>query len=261
MINQPLASIHPDAVIGPGVEIGPFVFIDKNVEIGEGTRIAANATILEGSRIGKFCNIFPGAVIGAIPQDLKFKGEQTLAIIGDHTTIRECVTVNRGTVAKGKTIVGSHCLLMAYSHVAHDCMIGDYVIIANASQLAGEVEIDNYAILGGGTLIHQFTKVGKHVMIQGGCKVTKDVPPFVTAGRDPLTYAGINSIGLRRRGYSNEQISEIHDAYRIIYQDKLNTSNALSRITETIPASAEREEIVQFIKGSSRGIIKGYFEE
>ena len=261
MINNPLASIHPDAIIGPNVEIGPFVFIDKNVEIGEGTKIAANTTILEGSRIGAFCNIFPGAVIGAIPQDLKFRGEESLAVIGDHTTIRECVTVNRGTVAKGRTVIGSHCLLMAYSHVAHDCVIGDHVIIANACQLAGEVEIDNHAILGGGTLIHQFTRIGKHVMIQGGCKVTKDVPPFVTAGRDPLTFAGINSIGLRRRGYSNEQISLIHDVYKLIYQEKLNTTNALMKIEETIPATAERDEMVSFIRASARGIIKGYFEE
>jgi UDP-N-acetylglucosamine acyltransferase len=261
MINQPLASVHPDAIVGPNVEIGPFVFIDKNVEIGEGTKIAANATILEGSRIGRHCNIFPGAVIGAIPQDLKFRGEETLAIIGDHTTIRECVTVNRGTVAKGQTVVGSHCLLMAYSHVAHDCVVGDHVIMANSCQLAGEVEIEEHAILGGGTLVHQFTKIGKHVMIQGGCKVTKDVPPYVTAGRDPLSFAGINSIGLRRRGFSNETIAEIHNAYRIIYQEKLNTTNALAKIEETIPASAERDELVGFVRSSSRGIIKGYFEE
>jgi UDP-N-acetylglucosamine acyltransferase len=261
MSTQPLASIHPEAKIGEGVEIGPFVFIDKNVEIGDGTKIAANATILEGSRIGKNCRIFPGAVVGAIPQDLKFRGEESLAIVGDNTTLRECVTVNRGTVAKGKTVVGSNCLLMAYAHVAHDCIIGDHVIIANACQLAGEVEIDHHAILGGGTLIHQFTKIGKHVMIQGGCKVTKDVPPFVTAGRDPLTFAGINSIGLRRRGFTNEEIGEIHNAYRIIYQEKLNTTHALAKIEETIPAGIHRDELVGFIRSSARGIIKGYFEE
>lgn len=258
MSQQPLAQIHPDAIIGPDVEIGPFVFIDKNVEIGAGTKIGSNVTILEGTRIGEKCNIFPGAVLGGIPQDLKFKGEDTLAIIGNNTTIREFVTVNRGTVAKGKTVVGSNCLIMAYSHVAHDCIVGNNVIVANASQLAGEVEIADHAILGGGTLVHQFSKIGAHVMIQGGTRVIKDVPPYVTAGRDPLTYAGVNSVGLRRRGFSNEQITMIQDIYRIVFQSKLNTTNALAKILETIPASAERDLIVEFIKSSDRGIIKGF---
>lgn len=258
MTLQPLAQIHPEAVIEADVKIGPFVFIDKNVEIGEGTIIGSNVTILEGTRIGKKCHIFPGAVLGAIPQDLKFKGEDSLAIIGDNTTIREFVTVNRGTVAKGKTVVGSNCLIMAYSHVAHDCVVGNNVIIANASHLAGEVEIDDYAILGGGTLIHQFSKIGAHTMIQGGTKVIKDVPPYITAGREPLSYAGVNSIGLRRRGFTNEQITLIQDAYRIIFQSKLNTSNAIAKILETIPATLERDHIVKFIQSSERGIIKGF---
>jgi len=218
MTVHPLSQIHPEAVIGPGVEIGPFVFIDKNVEIGAGTTIAANATILEGTRIGEKCKIFPGAVLGAIPQDLKFKGEDSLVIIGNNTTIRECVTVNRGTAAKGETIVGNNCLLMAYSHVAHDCIIKDFVIMSNATQLAGEVEIDDFAILGGGTLVHQFVKIGAHTMLQGGSKVSQDIPPYIVAGREPLVYSGVNSIGLRRRGYTNDQINGIQAVYRIIFQ-------------------------------------------
>ena len=208
-MKQPFAYIHPAAKIHPSVVIEPFVTIDQNVEIGEGTHIGSNVTIMEGARIGKHCNIFPGAVISGIPQDLKFKGEDTTAIIGDNTTIRECVTVNRGTAAKGKTVVGNNCLIMAYSHVAHDCLLGNNVIISNASQLAGEVQVDDFAVIGGGTLIHQFTHLGKHVMIQGGSRINKDIPPYVKAGRDPIAYTGINSIGLRRRNFNNDQIREI----------------------------------------------------
>lgn len=258
MTIHPLSQIHPEAKIAPNVEIGPFVFIDKNVEIGSGTTITANVTILEGSRIGENSKIFPGAVIGAIPQDLKFKGEDTLAIIGNNTTIRECVTVNRGTVAKGKTVVGNNCLLMAYSHVAHDCIIGDNVIIANATQLAGEVEIDDFAILGGGTLVHQFCRIGAHVMIQGGSKVSKDIPPYCTAAREPISFVGVNSIGLKRRGYTNEQINLIQDIYRIVFQSKLNTSNAIAKVIKTISESEERDLILKFIQASERGIIKGF---
>lgn len=258
MTIHPLSQIHPEAKIAPNVEIGPFVFIDKNVEIGSGTTITANVTILEGSRIGENSKIFPGAVIGAIPQDLKFKGEDTLAIIGNNTTIRECVTVNRGTVAKGKTVVGNNCLLMAYSHVAHDCIIGDSVIIANATQLAGEVEINDFAILGGGTLVHQFCRIGAHVMIQGGSKVSKDIPPYCTAAREPISFVGVNSIGLKRRGYTNEQINLIQDIYRIVFQSKLNTSNAIAKVIKTISESEERDLILKFIQASERGIIKGF---
>jgi UDP-N-acetylglucosamine acyltransferase len=196
--------------------------------------------------------------LGVITQDLKFRGEETLAIIGNNTTIRECVTVNRGTVAKGKTVVGSNCLLMAYAHVAHDCIIKDNVILANSTQLAGEVEIDEYAILGGGTLVHQFSRIGAHVMIQGGTKLAKDVPPYVMAAKDPNSYVGINSVGLRRRGYTNEQITQIQDIYRIIFQSKLNTTNAINKVLETISESPERELIIDFIKSSDRGIIKGF---
>lgn len=257
-MKQPLAYIHPDAKIHPSVVIDPFVTIDRNVEIGEGTRIASNVTILEGARIGKNCNIFPGAVIGAIPQDLKFKGEDTLAIIGDNTTLRECVTVNRGTAAKGKTVVGNNCLIMAYSHVAHDCVVGDNVIISNATQVAGEVQIDNFAVIGGGTLIHQFCHIGPHVMIQGGALVNKDIPPYVKAGREPIAYAGINSIGLRRRSFTNEQIRDIQEIYRYLYLSGYNNSDAVERIEAELPATKERDEIIMFVRNSQRGIIKGY---
>lgn len=257
-MKQPLAYIHPAAKIASGVVIDPFVTIDCNVEIGEGTRIGSNVTILEGARIGKNCNIFPGAVIGAIPQDLKFKGEDTLAIIGDNTTLRECVTVNRGTASKGKTEVGSNCLIMAYSHVAHDCKVGDNVIISNATQLAGEVVVDNYAVIGGGTLVHQFCHLGAHVMIQGGALINKDVPPFVKAGREPISYAGVNSIGLRRRGFSSESIRDIQDIYRYLYLSGLNVTDAISRIEAELPATPERDEIILFVRNSKRGIIKGY---
>ena len=257
-MKQPLAYIHPAAKIASGVVIDPFVTIDCNVEIGEGTRIGSNVTILEGARIGKNCNIFPGAVIGAIPQDLKFKGEDTLAIIGDNTTLRECVTVNRGTASKGKTEVGSNCLIMAYSHVGHECKVGDNVIISNATQLAGEVVVDNYAVIGGGTLVHQFCHLGAHVMIQGGALINKDVPPFVKAAREPISYAGVNSIGLRRRGFSSESIRDIQDIYRYLYLSGLNVTDAISRIEAELPATPERDEIILFVRNSKRGIIKGY---
>ncbi len=257
-MKQPLAYIHPAAKIAPSVVIDPFVTIDQNVEIGEGTRIGSNVTIMEGARIGKNCTIFPGAVISGIPQDLKFRGEDTVAIIGDNTTIRECVTVNRGTAAKGKTVVGSNCLIMAYSHIAHDCMVGDNVIISNATQIAGEVVVDNYAVIGGGTLIHQFCHLGSHVMIQGGSLINKDIPPFVKAGREPISYEGINSIGLRRRNFTNEQINQIQEIYRYLYLSRLNVSDAVERIEAELPATKERDEIILFIRNSKRGIIRGY---
>lgn len=258
-MRQPLAYIHPAAKIAPSVVIDPFVTIDQNVEIGEGTRILSGATILEGSRIGKNCTIFPNAVVGAIPQDLKFRGEDTLAIVGDNTVLRECVTVNRGTAAKGKTVVGSNSLIMAYCHVAHDCVVGDHVIISNATQLAGEVVVDDYAVIGGGTMVHQFCHLGAHVMIQGGALINKDIPPFVKAAREPIAYTGINSVGLRRRDFTNEQIRDIQEIYRYIYMSNLNVSDAVERIEAELPATKERDEIVQFIRNSRRGIIRGYF--
>ncbi|MBJ2166736.1 MAG: acyl-ACP--UDP-N-acetylglucosamine O-acyltransferase [Muribaculaceae bacterium] len=257
-MKQPLAYVHPAAKIAPSVVIDPFVTIDANVEIGEGTRICSNVTILEGARIGRNCTIFPGAVIGAIPQDLKFRGEDTLAIIGDNTTIRECVTVNRGTAARGRTSVGNNCLIMAYSHVAHDCAVGDNVIISNATQLAGEVVVDSFAVIGGGTLVHQFCHIGPHVMIQGGALVNKDIPPYVKAAREPISYAGINSIGLRRRNFSNDTIRDIQEIYRYLYLSGLNVSDAVERIEAELPATKERDEIILFVRNAKRGIIRGY---
>lgn len=257
-MKQPLAYVHPAAKIAPSVVIDPFVTIDQNVEIGEGTRIGSNVTILEGARIGKNCNIFPGAVIGAIPQDLKFHGEETLAIIGDNTTLRECVTVNRGTDARGRTVVGNNTLIMAYSHVAHDCIVGDNVIISNATQLAGEVVVDNFAVIGGGSLIHQFCHIGAHVMLQGGALVNKDIPPFVKAAREPISYAGINSVGLRRRNFSSETIRDIQEIYRYLYLSGMNISDAIERIEAELPATTERDEILQFVRNSKRGVIRGY---
>ncbi|MDE6810066.1 MAG: acyl-ACP--UDP-N-acetylglucosamine O-acyltransferase [Muribaculaceae bacterium] len=257
-MKQPLAYIHPAAKIHPSVIIDPFTTIEGNVEIGEGTKIGSNVTIMDGARIGKNCTIFPGAVIAGIPQDLKFRGEDTLAIIGDNTTLRECVTVNRGTASKGRTIVGSNCLIMAYSHIAHDCVVGDNVIIANATQVAGEVVIDNWAIVGGGTMIHQFCHLGAHVMIQGGALIGKDVPPFVKAGREPLVYCGVNSIGLRRRNFTNEQINDIQNIYRYLYLSPYNVSDAVEHIEAELPATPERDQIILFIKNAHRGIIRGY---
>lgn len=257
-MRQPLAYIHPDAQIAPNVVIEPFVTIDKNVVIEEGTRIGSNVTIFEGARIGKNCNIFPGAVISGVPQDLKFHGEDSVAIIGDNTTIRECVTVNRGTASKGKTAIGSNCLIMAYCHVAHDSILGNNVIMSNAVQVAGEVQIDDFAIIGGGSLIHQFCHIGSHVMIQGGSHINKDVPPYVKAGRNPLSYAGINSIGLRRRGFTNEAIRDVQEIYRFLYLSGLNNSDAIERIEAELPASKERDDIILFVRNSQRGIIKGY---
>ena len=257
-MKQPLAYVHPAAKIHPSVVIDPFVTIDQNVEIGEGTRIGSNVTILEGARIGRNCTIFPGAVIGAIPQDLKFRGEETYAVIGDNTTLREYVTVNRGTASKGRTVVGNNCLIMAYSHIAHDCCVGNNIIISNATQLAGEVIVDDYAIIGGGTLVHQFCHLGSHIMIQGSALINKDVPPYVKAAREPISYAGINSIGLRRRNFSSDTIREIQDIYRYLYLSGLNVSDAVARIEAELPATPERDEIIMFVRNSKRGIIKGY---
>lgn len=260
-MKQPLAYVHPEAKIADNVVIEPFVTIDKDVVIEEGTRIGSNATILEGARIGKNCNIFPGAVIAGVPQDLKFRGEKSTVEIGDNTTIREFVTINRGTSAKGKTVVGSNCLLMAYVHVAHDAVIGNNCILVNAVQIAGEVVVDDWAIIGGMTAVHQFVNIGKHVMVSGGSLVRKDIPPYVKAGREPLSYVGVNSIGLRRRDFSNEKIREIQDVYRYLYQKGMNNFQALESIEAEMPASPERDEIIMFVRNSKRGIMKGYFPE
>lgn len=250
-------SVHPNAQVHPSVQIGPYAVIEDNVVIGEGCIIDAHAVICSGVRMGKRNHVFPGAVIGAIPQDLKFAGEDTTVEIGDDNTLRECVTVHRGTASKGKTVIGNHNLIMAYCHVAHDCVLHDYIIMSNATQVAGEVEIDSYAVVGGGSLIHQFSHIGSYVMIQGGTKINKDVPPCVIAARDPVSFCGINSVGLRRRGFDNGQIAIIQECYKHLFMDKMNVSQALAYIEANMPESAERDLIVRFIKSSPRGIIKG----
>ncbi len=253
---SPLAYIDPEAKIGENVEIAPFVFIDKNVVIGDNNKIMANANILYGARIGNGNTIFPGAVISAIPQDLKFQGEETTAEIGDNNLIRENVTINRGTSAKGKTVVGNNNLLMEGVHVAHDAIIGNNCIIGNSTKMAGEIIIDDNAIISGAVLMHQFCHVGGFVMIQGGSRFSKDIPPYIIAGREPIAYSGINIVGLRRRGFSNELIENIHNAYRIIYQSGLNISDALEEVQKEVPMSPEIEYIISFIKESNRGIIR-----
>ncbi|MFC2321692.1 acyl-ACP--UDP-N-acetylglucosamine O-acyltransferase [Tannerella forsythia] len=260
-MHSPLAVVHPEAQIGKNVIVEPFAFIEKDVVIGDNCRIYPHAVVLEGSRIGKGCHIFPGAVISGIPQDLKFAGEKTTAEIGDHTTVRECVTVNRGTASRGKTIVGNNCLLMAYSHIAHDCILKNNIIIGNASQIAGEVEIDDFAILSGSVLVHQFTRISQHVMIQGGSRVGKDIPPYTLIGRDPIAYCGINIVGLRRRGFTNQQVFLIQDIYRTLYTRGLNNTDALLAIETEYEASKERDLILNFIKSSKRGIVRGSIDE
>ena len=254
---SPLAYIHPDAQIGQNVEIGPFVFIDRNVVIGDNNVIMPHANILYGSRIGSGNTIFPGAVIGAIPQDLKFRGEETVAIVGNNNRIRENVTINRGTAAQGRTLVGSGNLLMEGVHVAHDATIGDDCIIGNSTKMAGEIVIDSHSIISASVLMHQFCRVGGYGMIQGGCRFSKDVPPYIIAGREPICYAGINIVGLRRRNMPNETIEAIHNAYRIIYQSGLNTSDALLKIEEEMEMTPEISYIISFIRESKRGIIPG----
>jgi UDP-N-acetylglucosamine acyltransferase len=238
--------------------IEPFATIAKDVIIGDNCWIGPNAVIMDGARLGCGCKIFPGAVIAAIPQDLKFKGEYTTVEIGNNNTIRECVTINRGTSAKGKTIVGDNCLVMAYVHIAHDCELGNNIVLVNNVGLAGEVIVDDWAILAGATVVHQFVHIGCHAFIAGGSKVSKDVPPYVKAARDPLAYVGLNSLGLRRRGFSNEKINEIQDIYRTIFQKGLNYSDACEFIETNMNATPERDEIVAFVRGSKRGIMKGY---
>ncbi|MDT0677236.1 acyl-ACP--UDP-N-acetylglucosamine O-acyltransferase [Autumnicola musiva] len=258
-MNQPLAYVHPGAKIAKNVVIEPFTTIHNNVVIGEGTWIGSNVTIMEGARIGKNCNIFPGAVISAIPQDKKFDDEDTVTEIGDNTTIRECVTINRGTSDRMKTVIGKNCWIMAYCHIAHDCIVGDNCIFSNNSTLAGHINVGEHVILAGMTAIQQFCSIGNHAFVTGGSLVRKDVPPYVKAGREPLSFVGINSIGLRRRGFTTEKIREVQDIYRILYQKNYNNSQAVAIIEAEMQASAERDEILEFIKNSQRGIMKGYF--
>ncbi len=251
-MNQPLAYVHPGAKIAKNVVIEPFSTIDNNVIIGEGTWIGSNVTIMEGARIGKNCSIFPGAVISAPPQDLKYDGEDTIAVIGNNTTIRECVTVNKGTADRMKTVIGENCLVMAYCHIAHDCFVGDNCIFSNNTTLAGHIVVDNYAVLAGMVAVHQFCKIGQHAFVTGGTLVRKDVPPYVKAAREPISYVGINSVGLRRRGFSSEKIREVQNIYRILFQKNYNNSQAAQIIEAEMEATPERDEILQFIKNSKR---------
>ncbi len=253
---QPYTYIHSGAKLADNVKVDPFTVIHSDVEIGEGTWIGSNVTIMDGARIGKNCRIFPGAVISAIPQDLKFAGEKTTAEIGDNTTIRECVTINRGTQDRWKTHIGKNCLIMAYSHIAHDCFIGDNCILSNNTQMAGHVEMKDWAIVAGMSAIQQFSKIGAHAYVGGGSLVNKDIPPYIKVVRQPLTYGGVNSLGLKRRGFSNDKINEIIDIYRTIYNCGLNITQALDLIERDFSASDERDEIVTFIRESERGIVK-----
>ncbi|MDE7159550.1 MAG: acyl-ACP--UDP-N-acetylglucosamine O-acyltransferase [Muribaculaceae bacterium] len=248
--------VDPDAKIGNNCNIGPYTVIYDDVEIGANCRIYNNVTIFPGSRIGDGVTVYPGACVGAEPQDLKFRGEKTTAVIGNGTTLRECATVHRGTASKGTTTVGENCLLMAYTHIAHDCCIGNRVIISNAAQMAGEVIIDDCAVIGGGSLIHQFCHLGRNIMLQGGALVNKDIPPFVKAAREPISYVGLNSVGLQRHGFSKEDIAVISEIYRILYLSDLNVTSAVKLILESVPESPYRDEIVNFVVNSGRGIIR-----
>ncbi|SFN93849.1 UDP-N-acetylglucosamine acyltransferase [Paenimyroides ummariense] len=257
-MNQPLAYVHPGAKIAKNVVIEPFTTIHNNVEIGEGTWIGSNVTIMEGARIGKNCRIFPGAVISAEPQDLKFDGEETTVEIGDNTTIRECVTINRGTKDRYRTAIGKNCLIQAYSHIAHDCIVGDNCIFSNSSTLAGHVTVGDYVVLAGMVAVHQFCTIGSHSFVTGGTLVRKDVPPYIKAAREPISYVGINSVGLRRRGIDSEKIKEIQNIYRVLYQKNYNNSQAIEILETEMEATPERDEIIQFVRNSTRGIMKGY---
>lgn len=255
-IVSPLAYVHPEAVLGPGCEVGPFCYVDRDVVIGEGTRLMNSVTVLSGTRMGRRNVVFPGAVIGAVPQDLKFRGEETTVEIGDDNTIRENVTINRGTAAKGRTVVGSHNLLMEGMHVAHDVIVGNGCIIGNTTKLAGEVIVDDFAIISACVLIHQFCRVGSYVMVGGGTRTSQDIPPYVIAAREPVAYCGLNLVGLRRRGFSAEQIETIHTVYRLLYQRGKLREECLADIRAQVPAGPEVDYILSFVEGSQRGIIK-----
>ncbi|GHU95126.1 acyl-[acyl-carrier-protein]--UDP-N-acetylglucosamine O-acyltransferase [Bacteroidia bacterium] len=255
--KYPYAKVHPEAKIGENVVIEPFSVVAKDVVVGDGTWIGSHAILMDGARIGKNCKIFPGAVIAGAPQDLKFKGEASIAEIGDNTVVREYATINRGTAASGKlrTAIGSNCMIMSYVHVAHDCNVGNNVVLVSYVGLAGEVEVGDYAIIGGGSMAHQFVRVGAHAMLAGGSLMTKDIPPYILAGHTPLSFFGVNRIGLRRRGFTDEQVNEIHDLYRIVYQNDLNITQACEELSK-LPASAVRDVVLGFITSSKRGVIK-----
>ncbi|MCQ2180662.1 MAG: acyl-ACP--UDP-N-acetylglucosamine O-acyltransferase [Bacteroidales bacterium] len=256
---HPLAIVNPGAKLGENVEVGPYAFIDDNVEIGDGTKILPHATVFSYVKIGRDCTVFPGAVVGAIPQDLKFDGEVTYVEIGDRVNIRECATINRGTKASGKgvTRIGSDTLIMSYVHVAHDCRVGSHCILVSYVGIAGETDVDDWAIIGGGTKVHQFSHIGTHAMVGGGTGVNKDVPPYSLCGRQPLVYAGVNLVGLRRRGFESDVIRNIKDIYDMIYYQGYNFSDAVARIEEGFPESEEKRTILDFVRNSKRGIVRG----
>ena len=254
---HPLATVHPGAKLGDGIEVGPYAFIDDNVEIGDGCNILPHATIFPFVRMGRDCTVFPGAVVGAIPQDLKFEGEESYVEIGDRVNIRECATINRGTRASGKALtrVGSDTLIMSYAHIAHDCCIGNHCIIVSYAALAGETDVDDWGIIGGATIVHQFSHIGTHAMVGGGFKIVKDIPPYVLAGRDPICFEGVNRVGLSRRGFSEEKINEIKEIYDTLYFKGMNVSDAVAYIEQNLPRTEERDTIISFIRNSKRGII------
>lgn len=257
-IIHPLATVHPGAKLAEDVEIGPYCFVDDNVEIGEGCKLLPHATIFQYVKMGRFCNVFPGAVVGAIPQDLKFSGEVSWVEIGDRVNIRECATINRGTAASGKgvTRVGSDTLIMSYVHVAHDCNVGSHCILVSYVGLAGETDVDDWAIIGGGTKVHQFSKIGTHAMVGSQCLVNKDIPPYSMCGRTPICYAGVNLVGLRRRGFDSDRIRTIKDIYDVLYYQGYNFSDAMIRVEAGFPESEERDTILNFIRSSKRGIVR-----
>lgn len=257
-MKHPLAVVHEDAKIGENVTISQFATVEADVEIGNNCWIGPNAVIMSGTRMGHDCKVFPGAVVGGVPQDLKYKGEPTYLEIGNHVIIREYCTLNLGTTANGKTVVGNHCLLMAYVHIAHDCIIGDNCILANNTNLAGHVELDEFVVVGGMSAVQQFVKIGKHVMLGGGSLVNKDVPPYVRAARHPISYIGINSIGLKRRGYTNDHITLLQQIYKKIFVDGQNMSRAIEAVREVFPETTLREDILTFIENSEIGVIKGF---
>ncbi len=250
------AFIHSDASLGKNVAVEPFAYIAGNVEIGDDSWIGPNTTILDGTRMGSNCSVFPGAVISGIPQDMKFAGEETITQIGNNCTFREGATINRGTKSLGKTIMGNNCLMMANSHVAHDCILGDNIILVNNVMLGGEVQLDNYVIMGGGSAAHQFTRVGAHAMISGGAMFKKDIPPYAIINNEPVGFAGLNKIGLRRRGFTQQQIDEIEEIYKVIYFSGRNISQAMQYLKESFKPTDELNYIVDFVANSKRGILK-----
>ncbi|MBQ8099142.1 MAG: acyl-ACP--UDP-N-acetylglucosamine O-acyltransferase [Bacteroidaceae bacterium] len=252
---SPLAFVHPNAIIGENCEIGPFSYIDQNVVIGNNNVVMNNVTILYGARIGNGNTIFPGAVISAIPQDLKFQGEETTAVIGDGNKIRENVTINRGTAAKGRTLVGNNNLLMEGVHIAHDASVGNHCIIGNTTKIAGEVTVDDFAVISACVLIHQFCHVGGYIMLGGGTRTSQDIPPYVMVAREPAQYCGLNLVGLRRHGFTAQQIDIIHDAYRILYDRSVAMEERIKTVRQLFPTSPEVDYITNFVASAKRGII------